>query len=144
MQAAPAMESNNIVLTKRAIEELWNKGNLAIADELYATNFVRHDPDNPDLPRGPSGVKLDVTNTRRAFPNFHLKILDIIGTNDKVVVRWNATGTHIGQLRNLQPTGKEVNFSGITICRIENDKCQEIWVARDSLGLMKQIGVVAG
>lgn len=143
MQPAPAMESSNVMLTRRVIEGLWNRGNLVIADEVFASTFVSHNPDNPDLPLGPAGARQSVNTSRRAFPNLCVTIEDIFGKDDRVVVRWNAKGTHQGELRDIAPTGKTFSYGGISICHIENGKFQEIWWARDTLGLMRQLGIVA-
>jgi steroid delta-isomerase-like uncharacterized protein len=143
MQPAPAMESSNAALMRRVTEELWNKGNLALADEVFAQNFINHDPDNPDLPRGPAGVRQSVTATRKAFPNLRVTIEDIIAKDNTVVVRWNVTATHQGEYRGIAPTEKNISYGGIIICRIENDKFQEIWWARDTIGLMRQLGAIA-
>lgn len=141
MQPAPAMESSNVATMRRLTDELWNKGNLTIADETIAQNFIIHDPDNPDLRRGPAGVKQMATNSRKAFPNLRVTIEDIIAKDDNVVIRWTATGTHQGEFRGIAATGKNISYGGITITRLENNKLQEIWWARDTLGLMRQLGM---
>lgn len=143
MQPAPAMESSNAALMRRAVEELWNKGTLTLADEVFSQNFISHDPDNADLPRGPEGVKQHVSLVRKAFPNFRVAIEDLIAQGNNVVVRYTVTGTHQGEFRGIAPTGKNVSYGGISISRIENNRCQEIWWARDTLGLMRQLGIVA-
>lgn len=63
-------------IASRYLEELWNKGNLAILDELYATNFVTHGL--PEVTPDREGYKQFVTLAHTAFPDFHSTVEDII------------------------------------------------------------------
>ncbi len=65
-------------IARRWFEELWNTGNVAVADELLAPSYIGHDPLWPDLGPGPEGVKRFVTRYRSAFPDFHFTIEDQI------------------------------------------------------------------
>src|SRR3990172_7589430 len=91
----------------RRVAELVKTGDLRIVDEFVAPEFVRHDlSGGPDL-KGPDGVKLIVAGLRAAFPDIEMVIEDVIAEGDKVVVRYTARGTHLGQFSGLAPTGKQ-------------------------------------
>ena len=47
----------NKALARRVLEEMFNKGNLDVADELLASDYVDHDPAMPEDIRGPEGFK---------------------------------------------------------------------------------------
>jgi predicted ester cyclase len=64
----------------------------------------------------------------------------VIGEDEWVVGRWTATGTHLGRWGAVEPTGKQVTFSAVNVCRFENGKVAEIWNHRDDMGLGEQIG----
>jgi predicted ester cyclase len=68
---------------------------------------------------------------------------DLIAEGDKVVARWRSRATHQGDYMGIPPTGKEVEFTGISFYRIEEGKIAESWTVKDQLGLMRQIGAVA-
>jgi predicted ester cyclase len=70
-------------------------------------------------------------------------IEDLIAEGEKVVARWRARATHQGEYVSIPPTGKEVEFTGISVYRIEERKIAESWTVEDELGLMRQIGAVA-
>jgi predicted ester cyclase len=70
-------------------------------------------------------------------------IEDLIAEGDKVVARWRSRATHRGDYMGIPPTGKEVEFTGISVYRIEEGKIAESWTVEDQLGLMRQIGAVA-
>ena len=134
----------NKALVRRAIEEGWNQGNVAVFDELYAPNFIFHDPDFPDV-RTREDYKQWATGIRAAFPDLHLTIEDVIAEGDQVVVRWTFRGTNTGDLVMPMPipaTGKQVTVTGITISRFAGGKLVEIWQQGDTMGLMQQLGVI--
>jgi hypothetical protein len=63
------MSEGNKFVIRRSFEELWNKGNLSLADELFDPNYAHHDPSTPDVGRGPEGEKKRVALYRTAFPD---------------------------------------------------------------------------
>ncbi len=136
------MSENNKAIVRRLLEEFWNKGNLSLADELFAPNYEHHDASTPDFGRGPESEKKRATLYRTAFPDVRLTIEDIIAEGETVMTRWSCRGTHKGDLRGIAPTGKQINISGVTIARLANGKFVEGWVNWDALGLMQQLGVV--
>ena len=67
---------------------------------------------------------------------------DTMGAGDKVAVRWRMRGTHTADLFGIPPTGVPVNIGGISWLRFSEGRVVEDWVSEDSLGLMRQLGVV--
>lgn len=108
----------NKILVWRLIEEIWNTGNYDPLDALAAPAFAE------------STKRLNQM-TRTAFPDCHDTIDEMIAEGDKVVVRWTACGTHLGEWPapwgSIPPTGKPVTFSAIHIFRIANGKIVERW-----------------
>jgi steroid delta-isomerase-like uncharacterized protein len=129
-------------ISRRADEELFNRGNLSIADELFASNFVYHDPVSHEEWRGPESVKSYATMLRVAFPDLHQTIEEQIAEGDKVAYRWTARGTHQGEFMGIAPTGNRVEMTGISIARLIDGKLEEIWENYDALGMMQQLGIV--
>jgi len=136
------MSEGNKTTVRRLIEEVWNKGYMPVADELFAPTYVHHDSSTPDVGRGPEGEKKRATLYRNAFPDFRLTIEDLVAEGETVVARWSGRGTHKGELNGIAPTGKQINITGVSIARFANNKITEGWVNWDALGLMRQIGAV--
>jgi steroid delta-isomerase-like uncharacterized protein len=136
------MSDQNKTVVRRLFEELWNKGNLPVADELFAPTYNHHDSSTPDAGRGPESEKKRVTLYRTAFPDIRLTIEDIIAEGETVVARWTCRGTHRGDLNGIAPTGKQVTISGVSVVRFANGKMSEGFVNWDALSLMQQLGVV--
>ena len=134
------MSEENKAIARRYVDELWNKGNLDIVDELAAPDFALHSGQYQF--RGRDDQKQGATNVRTAFPDFHVTIEDMIAEGDKVVLRRTSKGTHKAEFRGVAPTGKQVTVTDIVIQRIANGMIAEVWQEADWLGLMQQLGAI--
>jgi steroid delta-isomerase-like uncharacterized protein len=126
----------------RIFLEIWNYGKLAVADEIFAANYVNHEPASPDFGTGPEGVKRTVTLYRNAFPDLQLVIKHMLETEHFITTRFTSRGTHRGDLRGIPPTNRAILVEGIVIHRISRSRVAEAWVVWDALGLMQQLGVI--
>ena len=109
---ATTASEGNAATSRRLLEETFNGGNLALADEFIAPDAVNHDPATPAelrALRGPEQYKRTVSMYRSAFPDVKMTVDDVIAEGDKVVLRWHAEGTHHGELAGLAPTGGRVS-----------------------------------
>ena len=129
-------------MVRRLFDELWNKGNLPVADELIAPTYTHHDASTPDVGRGPESEKKRVTLYRTAFADMRLTIEDLIAEGETVVARWTCGGAHKGDLNGIAPTEKQIAISGVSVVRFTGGKMVEGWINWDALGLMQQLGVV--
>ena len=127
----------NKVLADRFHEEIFDQGNLAIADEILTPDFVWRAPPNASddlLIVGPEGVKQAATDLRAFIPDFVLTDDDVIAEGDRVVIRWTLRGTAQGESGPVP-----VTFTGIDIFRIADGKLAELWQITDDLGLETQL-----
>ncbi len=136
------MSEHNKAIVRRLFTELWNNGNLSVADEVFAPNYAHYDPSTPDFGRGPDSEKKRAALYRTAFPDLHLTIEDVIAEGETVMTSWSCRGTHKGDLNGIAPTGKHITITGLTVARVSNGKIVEGYVNWDALGLMQQLGVV--
>ncbi|MBI4590836.1 MAG: DUF3237 family protein [Candidatus Rokubacteria bacterium] len=135
------MAFDNKALVLRHHDEIWSKGNLEAVDEIYAADFIGHHPGTLDW-IGTNSVKLAVSRTRQAFPDFREIVEDVVIEGAKVVTRFTASGTHLGMLGGLSPTGKQITMAEIGIFRIANGKIVEKWGQLDRLGMFQQLGIL--
>ncbi len=131
---------NNKLLAQQIWEEIWHQGQLSRIDELFTTNFVRHDPGR-EL-HGTEQNRQFISSMRAAFPDLHYSVEDQIAEGDKVVVRYRFQGTHLGPFQGMPPTGTQVVYTGILIYRVADNKIAEQWTEFDLLGLLRQLGVL--
>ena len=135
------MSAGNKELSRR-FTELFSTGDEALADEVLSPDVVFHGTVGDGELRGIDAVKAFVAGYRRAFPDARSTVEDQIAEDDKVVTRWRASGTHRGELGPIAATGREFEIDGMTIERIAAGRIVEVWVARDELGLLGQLGVL--
>ena len=141
-QETSASTEENKALARRWFEDLFNAGNLEVADEIIAPDHINHDPTLPDIPPGPEGQKQIVNLYRGAFTNAHISVEEQLAEGDKVVTRWSGSGTHQGEHMGVAPTGNQVTITGLTINRLSDAKIVESWSNYDALGMMQQIGAI--
>lgn len=135
----PSTREENKALMRRFIDEVWNKKNLDVADEIFHPEASS--PSAPQLPRGPEGVKVIARAFHTAFPDYWMTIDFLVAEADRVFARFTQGGTHLGELFGMPPTGKSVKFTEMGILRIEDKKVVESWYDVDMLGMMQQLGV---
>jgi steroid delta-isomerase-like uncharacterized protein len=135
------MSKQNKMIAYRLLDELWNRENFAVVDELVASDYDGHSSTEF---RGPEGAIQFVSQVHKAFSDFHFIIEDQIAEGDKVATRWTARGTHQGEFQGMSATGKQTTMTGITVFRIANGKLIDGWTNEDVLGLLQQLGAVPG
>jgi predicted ester cyclase len=134
------MSEQNKAHVRRAIEEIYNKGDLAVVDELAASDMLIHTSSGEI--RGRNGAKQYVAALRAGFPDIRFTVDDQIAEGDMVVTRWTARGTHTGVFEGIAPTGRRIRVAGTDIDHIVDGLTLECWAHLDELGLMRQLGVV--
>ena len=128
-------------IVRLLFEEPW-KGNMDVIDEFVAPGYVGHDPSEPELIRGPKGLRAQFEKYLAAFPDARITIDEQFAEGDRVATRWTGRGTHQGEIEGISPTGKEVTVTGLTFSRLESGKVIEEWITWDTLGMLVQLGAV--
>jgi steroid delta-isomerase-like uncharacterized protein len=131
-------------LARDAIQ-IWITGDFDAADEIYTPDYVNHqhhDPDDPRDLRSVEAMKAFATEFREAFPDFHDSIDIQIAEGEMVATCFTARGTHKGTFMGVEPTNKELSWTGITIERIAEGRIAESWANWDLMGMMQQLGVI--
>lgn len=135
--------AENSALVRRFIEKIFNQGNLVMAEEILAPDYMHHDPTTNEFGSGIDGFKQMINIYRQAF-DLQIILQDQIATEDKVVDRWTGHGTHQGEFMGLAPTGKKITAAGISIHRIADGRIAETWNNYDALGIFQQLGIIPG
>lgn len=113
-------------------------------DRYLDPDFVHHDPPAPGAPDGPEGFRYAAAMVRRACPDWHSDVHQLVAEGDIVVERFTASGTHHGELMGVKATGNTLTLPGINIFRVRGDKIVERWGCLDQAGLMRQLGLIPG
>jgi steroid delta-isomerase-like uncharacterized protein len=133
------MQTNKEIIQKFA-DEVLNGGNIEACGKYFWDDMVEQVP-LPGQGPGLAGLKDVLRGFKSAFPDIHWKIEEQISEGDKVVTRFEWTGTHRGTFLGVPATGKPVKVWGVVIDRIENGKIKDTRIIMDALGLMMQFGV---
>ncbi len=130
----------NKALVVRFIEELWG-GDLEVADEILAEDFVARFPDGAVEDRE-TYLAETVTPNLAAMPDFSIEIDALLAEGDLVAIIYNWGGTFENEFFGIPPTGKQMRLNGIDFVRIENGKIAEFVLTWSTLSSMQQLGVV--
>jgi hypothetical protein len=127
-------------LVRRAVEEIWNQGDLALADVLFAPTYVNHGGLIPDLLQGPEAVKSAVALYRAAFPDFYITVEALRAQEEMVELHWSAhrgppTARTGGAARQGGP------LRGTTRSRCAAHQIAESWTRWDRAGVLRDLVV---
>jgi len=127
-------------MIRRVSDELWNKGNVDICDEVFAQNCSFHDPSfHID---GIAGMKQQVRELRTANPDLHMDIQEVLAEGDLTAARWTMGGTARGEFKGIPGTGKTYVMTGMIMDQWQGDHIVEEWVNYDLAGTLQQIGIM--
>ncbi len=130
---------NNSSIVREFIEEVLNKGNIEESGRYFGEDMVEQVP-LPGQGPGLAGLKDVLRGMRAAFPDMHWTIEEQIAEGDKVVTRFEWTGTHQDVFLGVPATGRPVKVWGMVIDRLEGGKIRDTRIIMDALGLMMQLG----
>lgn len=131
--------TQNKALVRRYYEEMWNRWDFALAEELIGEGIAFRGSLGVTV-QGREGFKEYMRTVRRAFPDFHNHVEELIGEDDRVVARLTYTGTHDGELFGIGATGRRVDYTGVAIFRIAKGTIVEAWILGDVHGLKQHLG----
>jgi steroid delta-isomerase-like uncharacterized protein len=126
---------------KGAVRACFEKGAAGHFDalrEVVGADYVLH----PEGIRGVDGLIEMVEGYRSALADLTVTVEHQFTEGDYVATRTTIRGRHEGDLMGLPPTGREVEFSGLTISRCRDGKIEEEWELADTLGLLRQVGAL--
>lgn len=132
----------NKKVASQFIEEVINRGNLSVVDDLVAPDFLEHEELPPGMPAGREAFNQMPAILHGAFPDFKATINDLIAEGDKVVVRMTWSGTQHGEWMGMPPSGKAMSINVIDIFRMAGGRIAEHWGLTDSMAMMQQLGAV--
>jgi steroid delta-isomerase-like uncharacterized protein len=125
-------------LIKEYVELVWNKCDIASLSRLTTPDFKYHLGQQP--PRSRDAMQAFLESTHEAYPDWQVRILEIIAEEQSGAIRWEGQVTHKGQFHGIAPTGRAIQVNGINMYRIEGDLIAEEWEQTDSLSMLRQLG----
>jgi steroid delta-isomerase-like uncharacterized protein len=133
-------EANKAAIN-RLVDGFWNGGNAEVMKELFAPGFVNHSPAAGSTPDKTGLIQTNVM-VRSAFSDSDLKVEEMIADGDKIAWRWSFRGTNTASFAGIPATGKQVEFTGMSIDRFADGQIVERWAEIDFLGMLQQLGAI--
>ena len=127
----------------RFYEEVANRGNLDVFDELLHDDYVEHE-DLPGVPATKAGTRTLFQMLRGAFPDLHMAVEDMVEEGDTVAARVRMSGTHKGEFMGMPATGKRFDIQVMDFLQFSGGQVIAHWGVMDAAGMMEQLGVAPG
>jgi hypothetical protein len=134
-----AAEMSTIVL--RVVDEIWNNGDLELADQWFAPGYVNHGGLITDLVRGPEAVKFAVVFYRRAFPRLSITVDDLTGAGDQLSFRWRAQSCPETTGQVTPHAAGDQSTTGMMSVRISAGKIAESWIVWNAEDELRRLGM---
>jgi predicted ester cyclase len=129
-------------LVARFIDEVLNKHNYAVADEICSPDHVLHHPAQPGPVHGVDGLKRITKEVGTAFPDWNMIPREMVAEGDVVAVLTDLTATNTGTLSGGKPTGRRIAQSGLTLYRVVDGKIVEVRIQEDILFMLQNLGSI--
>jgi predicted ester cyclase len=136
------MEEGNAATVRRAVETIWNQGDLAMADRFFGAAYVNHGGLIPDLLHGPEAIKMSVALFRTAFPSLHITIDRLTVDGDTVELRWVAGSTADRMPVIAQSDKLRRSLSGTTLSTLADGKIVESWTDWDHVNALQRLEAI--
>jgi steroid delta-isomerase-like uncharacterized protein len=127
-------------IIRRMFDEIINKGQLEVVDELFAEDYVDHGPLG-DM-QGREAFKQMVAQWRAAVPDVHCDVDNLIAEGDLVAWTVRATGTHTGDQLGFPATGKRFETMSANVGRLRDGKAVEHWAEQGMFPMLVQLGIM--
>jgi predicted ester cyclase len=123
------MSEANKAVVRRLVDEVMNRGRLEVLDELYHS------------PAMASAARDWITPFRDAFPDVHMRVVDLVAEGDKVAARFTCSATQHGPWQGRAGTGRHFErVAEVYFFRFRNEKIVSAWGLEDNLARMRQLG----
>jgi steroid delta-isomerase-like uncharacterized protein len=136
---ASSLQEQNKAVARSFFEQILDQGHLEKYAESHAPNFVAHG-------RTADGTLEEdmaaAREERKAVPDLHVKVNEIMAERDLVLVYWTASGTNTHEGMGLPATGKSFSEPGMTLFRFKAGKIIEEWGVWSMLSIMQQLGLL--
>lgn len=136
------MSEENKTIVRHFYEEVMNKGNVDLLDEIMAADFKDHGETLFGSPQGRDTLKQGIIASRSVFADLTVELHEIIADGEMVGVRGTMRCTQQGTFLGVAPSGNELSWTGLAMFRITDGKLAERWFNSDSLSIVQQIGIV--
>jgi steroid delta-isomerase-like uncharacterized protein len=130
----------NKELVRRWFDEVWCQHRAEAIVEMSAPDVIAHNLGDGTEPfRGTAPFVEFHRKFTSAFPDLRITVEEVIAEGDLTAARIAVTGTHTGEGLDLPPTGRPIQFEGMTFVRWKDGRVAEGWNVVDFATMMRQL-----
>jgi steroid delta-isomerase-like uncharacterized protein len=132
----------NKAQVRKLTEEIWNRAEFERLSDYYSDDFISDYAPYAPPRRGLAGVRTMVEGAHKTFTDYHEEIIDLLGENDRVMVRLMISGEHAGNFGPIPASGKKLSFQEVVVITFRDGKIVHQRGLVDNLSALRQLGVV--
>ncbi len=125
-------------IAKYISQKVVNEKDYTPIEEYLTDNYVYHGLGGM-MSKTPQGFMEAIKGFHAAIPDLKSEIIDMVGEGDRLVLRFNFTGTHQGEFLGFPSSGANLHFEGMIMRRFEGEKVAEDWDYFDFPTVVSQI-----
>jgi predicted ester cyclase len=125
--------SPRVIELIRLVQEAFNDGDILRIEEAVSDHLLEHSEG-----LGHVDFRQRLHMLRQALPDAHMEIDEVIQHGNLVAWRWTVRGTHTEKMFGVEPTGRQVTLTGISLDRLEDDVVIEHWEFPDADAFYEQ------
>jgi predicted ester cyclase len=125
-------------LVERFYNLVWNKADETEARRILARDFRFRGSLGPEL-RGPHGFIAYMRSVHAALSGFTCQIEEVIAAGDQAAARMSFYGRHRGRFFGIEPSGREIRWSGAAFFKTRGGTIIELWVLGDIEEVRRQL-----
>ena len=122
-------ETQQKTIARTFVEEIFNARKTEMAKNFVTPDIIYHGM--AEEVKSLEEFKKWVAEDLSAFPDMRITIVDAIGEQNKVVLRWTLTATHEKDFADFPATHKKFETQGVEIFHFDGDKIKEAWTLCD-------------
>jgi steroid delta-isomerase-like uncharacterized protein len=134
------MTQDHKKVIRRVFDEVWNKSDFSLLDQVYGPDYVAHVAGAPKDVEGLEQFKQFVALHSVLASDLNFSVDDQIAEGDSVATRWTATSAPTSGLVGVPTDAQEIKVTGISIHRFADGKIVESWDNWDALTLDQAMG----
>jgi steroid delta-isomerase-like uncharacterized protein len=128
-------ETQQKTIARTFVEEIFNARKTEMAKNFVTPDIIYHGM--AEEVKSLEEFKKWVAEDLSAFPDMRITLVDAIGEQNKVVLRWTLTATHEKDFADFPATHKKFETQGVEIFHFDGDKIKEAWTLGDVSVLTK-------
>jgi steroid delta-isomerase-like uncharacterized protein len=128
-------------LARRYFEDLFNAGELAVAEEILHPEISFFGPITPAGIHGLDAYKGFALEWYRGFPDRRFEVEEEWDDGDRIACLFSISGTHLGQFLGQAATGNTIDVRAMNFFTVEGGRIRAIQAFFDPLHLLHPLGL---